>query len=448
MAQTPSEGLAALAGLAASIEAAGNEIEDLDVTFENEATSGSARVTVPLVRGDTPSGVRIDAERVAIADGSLRIDVDLRTEPPDAAASATGDASATGPSATDPSATGSSTADTAEPPVTDGPEETTERPEDTGDESSDATRDSPPPTTRSDDGAEADAGVDDDPTAARSDGAGVMAVQSGSADGPGSADAPSADVDSRPAYRDPDRLEAVYDPDATFAEMTEELGVDVTPQTVRKYMVEHGVHEPKPRTDRLLEDAAVDSLDSPDRSPEAGGYPNEEVDNGASDDDSDIGGDATASDASDAENGDVDNGDAENGDGDGGDVDGGSAAGDEAGGGADSGNGKLADGASAETAAAREAHDSEPSVDAIPHTALPQGVTPAELVDAVTDSRTVYEVRRELGLEDERARALLKRCDLIDLVTGRIDRGEISPTEREVVARLVDTAENADSLEA
>lgn len=423
MPQTLSEGLDALARLAASIEAAGNGIEDLDVTFENGTTSGSACVTVPLVRGDTPSGVRIDPEQVTIADGRLRIDVDLRVDPTDDAASAAGDSSAT-----DPPATGSSTADTTGAPVTDGREETAERPESTGGESGDATRDGPP-TTGSDDGAEADAdaGVDDDPTAARSDGAGVMDVHGGSGDGP------SPDVDTQPAYRTPDRLEAVYDPDATFAEMTEELGVDVTPQTVRKYMVEYGVHEPKPRKDRLLEDTAVDSVDSPDRSSGADGNSDEESDNGAGDDDPGDGGDTTASDATNADTDDVDGGEAGSG---------------ETGGSADGGNGKATDGTPVEPAAACEAHNAEPSVDAISQMALPQGVTPAELVNTVTDSRTVYEVRRGLGLEDEQARALLKRCDLIDLVTGRIDRGEVSPTEQEVVARLVNIAENADSLEA
>lgn len=44
------------------------------------------------------------------------------------------------------------------------------------------------------------------------------------------------------AYKDPDRLADVYDPDLTFDEMTDRLDVDVTPQTVRRYMIKYGVH--------------------------------------------------------------------------------------------------------------------------------------------------------------------------------------------------------------
>jgi hypothetical protein len=56
-----------------------------------------------------------------------------------------------------------------------------------------------------------------------------------------------------PKYQDPEQLAAVYNEDATFEEMRQELGVDVTAQTVRKYMIKHGIHEPEPRPDRLLE---------------------------------------------------------------------------------------------------------------------------------------------------------------------------------------------------
>jgi len=51
-----------------------------------------------------------------------------------------------------------------------------------------------------------------------------------------------------PAYRDPDQLEAVYDEYDTFAAMTEALDVGVTSQTVRRYMIKHGVHEPASET--------------------------------------------------------------------------------------------------------------------------------------------------------------------------------------------------------
>lgn len=49
---------------------------------------------------------------------------------------------------------------------------------------------------------------------------------------------------TRPAYRDPDRLQEVYDAHETFAEMTAALDVDVVPQTVRRYMIKYGIHDP------------------------------------------------------------------------------------------------------------------------------------------------------------------------------------------------------------
>lgn len=64
-----------------------------------------------------------------------------------------------------------------------------------------------------------------------------------------------------PDYQDPEQLAAVYDDGATFDEMRRELGVDVTAQTVRKYMIKHGIHEPKPRPDRLLEAIRASELE-------------------------------------------------------------------------------------------------------------------------------------------------------------------------------------------
>lgn len=53
---------------------------------------------------------------------------------------------------------------------------------------------------------------------------------------------------SVPAYQDPVQLRAVYDEYGTFAEMTEALDVAVTPQTVRRYMIQHDIHQPASNT--------------------------------------------------------------------------------------------------------------------------------------------------------------------------------------------------------
>jgi len=47
-----------------------------------------------------------------------------------------------------------------------------------------------------------------------------------------------------PVHRDPEKLRAVYEEYDTFDEMTEALGADVTAQTVRRQMIDHGIHEP------------------------------------------------------------------------------------------------------------------------------------------------------------------------------------------------------------
>jgi hypothetical protein len=47
-----------------------------------------------------------------------------------------------------------------------------------------------------------------------------------------------------PPFEDPELLAEVYDSCGTFAEMTDALGMDVTPETVRRYMIEHGIHRP------------------------------------------------------------------------------------------------------------------------------------------------------------------------------------------------------------
>lgn len=48
-----------------------------------------------------------------------------------------------------------------------------------------------------------------------------------------------------PAYKDPDRLAAVYEEHESFPELREALGGDVSAQTVRRHMIDHGIHVPE-----------------------------------------------------------------------------------------------------------------------------------------------------------------------------------------------------------
>ncbi|WP_137285656.1 hypothetical protein [Halorussus salinisoli] len=61
-----------------------------------------------------------------------------------------------------------------------------------------------------------------------------------------------------PAYKDPDALQTVYEEYDTFTEMTEALGVDVTSETVRRYMVEYDIHDPTADEDHRPNDDGED----------------------------------------------------------------------------------------------------------------------------------------------------------------------------------------------
>ena len=68
------------------------------------------------------------------------------------------------------------------------------------------------------------------------------------ADGPeasGSGDGPEAVRDeSVPPYEDTEYLRALYGAHDTFSEMSDEIVMDVSGETVRRYMIEAGVHDP------------------------------------------------------------------------------------------------------------------------------------------------------------------------------------------------------------
>lgn len=61
-------------------------------------------------------------------------------------------------------------------------------------------------------------------------------------DEPSLADRRNRDV---PPFRDRELLQEVYDTCDTFSEMPAALGMDVTAETVRRYMIRQGIHEPK-----------------------------------------------------------------------------------------------------------------------------------------------------------------------------------------------------------
>lgn len=56
--------------------------------------------------------------------------------------------------------------------------------------------------------------------------------------------AAAEDEPDLPPFKDPDRLAEVYASCDTFAEMAETIDMDVTAETVRRYMIDYDIHEP------------------------------------------------------------------------------------------------------------------------------------------------------------------------------------------------------------
>lgn len=196
---------------------------------------------------------------------------------------------------------------------------------------------------------------------------------------------PSSGDPERPAYKDPERLRQVYEAHDTFPEMTEALGVDVTPKTVRNYMVEHGIHDPEINK-RNGESASSDADEA-----------------------------ATAAAGAAEEDG----------------VEGTEAADACARTGAPDAGGTPADGNGSSGGLA----DAEPVGEEVVRSdglGFPAGVTMQDLKRSVRSASTLYDVRRELGVDHEQARTLLKELNLLDLVYGRLvdePGGEVSMDE-------------------
>lgn len=174
-----------------------------------------------------------------------------------------------------------------------------------------------------------------------------------------------------PPFEDPELLARVYESCDTFAEMPAALGMDVTAETVRRYMIDFGIHEP----------ASYDTGQGDER---------------------DVGPDAAAE--------------------------------------TDVEAGVEAD--------VEEAHDppeaDHPAGEPVALTdgiGLPDDVTVDTIVDTVRRSNTIYEVERDIGIERERARDMLRELNLLDLVVGRLaTEAERDLDREEVLSRLRESA--------
>lgn len=257
-------------------------------------------------------------------------------------------------------------------------------------------------------------GADGDGGSARTEGDGGRSESDGDdvaddADPPpeaGGSDGVQTDDDPVPAYRDPDRLRAVYDDHDTFPEMTEALGVDVTPQTVRRHMIDHGIHEPgRP--------AARDGPGESDGGSAGGTAPPDDEGEGGAPAGERSTADATADEPRDRPSGDGPSG-----------AEGSNAVG--------TGAGEREGRGASPGGSGREASE----VTAVPDLVGVDDVTTEELTEAVRTSRTIREVGRRLGVPRERAFRLLNDLDLVDLVSGRLETADRRVSAEELEQRI------------
>lgn len=222
--------LGTLASITAAIEATQTEIRSVGIRTGTDIYEARVQLAIPLDRVNNLDPAHIDTDNAEFVENELRweltiaiesVDTDLPTSRPvSEARGETEDSANTNTEVTDGTETG------AQPST---------RPTESGHQNDDTEGTEPLPTVAAESRAETE------PTTKK-----------------------AGDSETRekiPEYQDPERLAAVYDKNATFEEMRQKLGVDVTAQTVRKYMIKHGIHEPEPRPDRLLETIRASELE-------------------------------------------------------------------------------------------------------------------------------------------------------------------------------------------
>ncbi|GGK72988.1 hypothetical protein [Haloarcula sebkhae] len=169
--------------------------------------------------------------------------------------------------------------------------------------------------------------------------------------------------DSVPPYEDTDYLQALYDECDNFREIAEQIQMDVSSETVRRYMIEADIHVPN------TYDTSSDDEEEPS------------TESGASDEDTN-------------QSGAMDEGEQVT----------------------------VAEPVSAESATSVEESvgelpDEQLVTDGI---GLPAAVQLQDVADAVVESDTVYEVQRRLSLDRGQTRDLLEELNLLDLVLCRL----------------------------
>ncbi|WP_306061783.1 hypothetical protein [Natronococcus wangiae] len=194
---------------------------------------------------------------------------------------------------------------------------------------------------------------------------------------------------SAPPYKDPNALETVYEQHDSFSEMTAALGVDVTSETVRRYMVKHGIHDPGETGNGSADQSTDDgknprndaAMSSNDNFPESsdGEYAAAQSDDEAS---APSDGAVTESLSDETE------------------------------------NPEYGDRSVAEILTQKDSKGDEPLIaDGV---GVPRDLTVSDLTKILNRSRTVSEVNRALDLDHDQTRRALNELGVIEFVTGRL----------------------------
>ena len=424
--------LQTFAELVATIETGGNEIADFSTdTEENGITVATATTEIPIFDDAVAGNVDIEIELEEITDSGIVVDIKMAaTNGQDREALGNGalahedDAVTNGDNTESPSQDAATEQSDADAQELESESATNPDESSSGSDESDGTvahgtkgRNSaqPDPTVREreldDDAPVPTVERDEETTHSNDVSEASTSEQQTPEESPGDTEGNlSGDVEP---YQDPELLQEVYEQHETFTEMTEALDVDVTPQTVRRYMIEYEIHEPEPQTAHLLKQVAESGV---------------EFGQGNS---NDTGEGITASSTSNSPQ--ANSKTVDTGGNDGGSVSEGRTA-------TDGGEPRPKDPESAENV--DEDHESVSIQTLEGQIGLPGDLTLEEVCEAARDAMTLYDVERSLEIDRSEARKVLRDCNLLDTVTGRVSNGRRQITDKEIHARVTDAVAN------
>ncbi|WP_192918612.1 hypothetical protein [Salinigranum salinum] len=194
-----------------------------------------------------------------------------------------------------------------------------------------------------------------------------------------------------PPFRDPDLLASVYESCETFAEMADRIDMDVTAETVRRYMIDYDIHQPNTyaTASTRADETATSDAEGETATPETAEEVQREAETAGWTEPTERTGSREQS--------------------------------------------KAAERAKSTTRDEADADESETPVVLADGIGLPNDVAVETLVEAVKRSNTIYDVERHVGVDREEAVTLLRELGLLDLVVGRLATEAQRDISREVV---------------